>query len=91
MPLDRSQFDGKPLEYVADRIADAQPGSQLAHMGQTEFLLRQTTAQIAASQATEETAVATKRYVRLMLASVIILALSSLASLAVDVALLVKP
>jgi hypothetical protein len=90
MALDRSVFEGQSLEYVADRTADAEPGSQVAHMGQTEFLLRQTAAQIAASTATEETAVATKKYVRLMLVSVIILALSSLASLAIDVAILVK-
>lgn len=78
------ELSDKPLETVANFMAGCGPGSENDHMAQAEFLLRQTKAQIEASEATKETAFYTKRYTRYMLWSVIILAVSAFGTLILD-------
>ena len=78
------------LEQVAAFSGDAGVGSNNDHMGQTEFLLRQTRAILEtaadakrSADATVETADATKRSATYMLWSVLVLAASSVVTLIV--------
>ncbi len=76
----REEFEGKPLEHVADLMAKGEPESRLAHWARAEFYLRQTQFQERAAQAAEATARSTAQYTRYMFWSVLVLAASVLAS-----------
>ncbi|MCK4261633.1 hypothetical protein KAW55_01280 [bacterium] len=74
------KFLDKPLERVADVMAGCDPTSRNDQLAKSEFLLRQTKAQISASKATEETAIYTKKYTKYMFWSVVVLAASAVGS-----------
>ncbi len=69
------------LDELAERAGDASPGAPLAHAFEMEFMKRQTECHQEAAKASKETANATKQYAKYMLLSIIILALSSAATL----------
>lgn len=85
------RFGGKSHSEVADFLSHSGAGSYNAHFAESEFLLRQTelldratVAQEKASEATIETAKHTSRSATYMLISVVVLALSSVASFSLD-------
>ena len=71
-------FENESLEKIADVMAGGEPRSRNDLTARAEFMLRQARAQIAAAQATEQTAHYTRKYTRYMFWSVVILALSAL-------------
>ena len=89
----RKEIEGKSLEAVADLYAHSGPESPNDRLAQAEFLLRQSQFQERQAKAAEEaaraavaTAQATARYTKYMLWSVVVLTLSSIATLVVALA-----
>jgi hypothetical protein len=78
-------FENEPLEKIADVMAGGAPGSPNDQRTKAEFMLRQTKAQIAAAQATEQTARYTRKYSRYMFWSIVVLALSALGNFILDI------
>ena len=78
------QLAGKTLDEIADFMAGVTQGSLNDQMARAEFMLRQTNFEKEAAAAAKETACHTQRYTRYMFWSVIILALSVVANLAVN-------
>jgi Na+-driven multidrug efflux pump len=66
-------------------MAGGESGSRNDQRAKAEFMLRQTRAQIAAAQATEETARYTREYTRYMFWSVVVLALSALGNFILEI------
>lgn len=84
MPSRReSQFGGKPHDTVADFMATSGAGSPNDQQAHAEFLLRQTQFHERQAAATEKAAAATEKYTRYMFWSVVVLAIASVAQLAV--------
>lgn len=79
MTVHRPDYASMTLDEIADRMAGAQPGSQVDHVAKCEYLLRQTRSQL-------ETSVATRASARYILLSVLVLALASVANLVVTLA-----
>jgi hypothetical protein len=79
----RGDVDGVDLPKIADAMAGAGQGSHMDQVAKAEFLLRQTQFLERQANAAEETALATKRYTKYMLWSVLVLAVSSLVTLLV--------
>ena len=78
------QLAGKSLDEIADFMADVTQGSPNDQMARAEFLLRQTNLQKEVAKAAKETALYTRRYTRYMFWSVVMLAVSAIASLVVN-------
>jgi hypothetical protein len=66
------------LAEIAEKMANARPGSEFDHISQAEFLRRQTEAAI-------ETARFTRQNARYMLWSVVVLAVSAFATFVVTI------
>lgn len=73
-----SRLRDASLDDVAGRMIAGMPGSQAELEAQAEFLRRQTVA-------AQDTAVATQRYTKYMLWSVVVLALSALGTFGIEV------
>lgn len=96
MQSERQRLASMTLDQVADALADAPPESPRATAAIAEFMRRQTVAQreaadaqICAASAAEATAQHTRDNARYLLWSVIVLVVSSLATLGVSVANLI--
>lgn len=84
MPSSRETcFGGKPHEAVADFMAQSAAPSTDDQQARAEFLLRQTQFHERQAAASEKAAAATERYTRYMFWSVVVLAIASVAQLAV--------
>jgi hypothetical protein len=84
MPSDREKLEHETLSQLADRL---QPGPTSTHqfnIANAELMRRQAIWQQEASNAAVETAAATRRSAHYMLASVIVLAVASALTLAVN-------
>ena len=61
---ERKDVDGLELSQVADHMARAGQGSHAEQVAKAEFLFRQTQFHERQARAAEETAAATKRYIK---------------------------
>jgi hypothetical protein len=83
---DRQRIGALSLDDLADHMASVGVGSQNDQVARAEFLRRQTLAAGEAAKAAEETAAYTRRNAHYILLSVVVLAVSSIATLIVTAA-----
>lgn len=84
--MERKDLGVMSLDDLANWMATISAGSPNDQVAKAEFLRRQTQAQIDSAEATKITAVFTSRNAKYLLWSVVVLAASSIATLAIAIA-----